>query len=146
MKEYEYRRLTFYGLRGQESFEDEHKNFTITIHEDTTIQDAITYLLDGSSYLRFPGAARAVAIAAADIISRHFNENFFDVLNDPALMNYNDPYFRTYSEEKQIYDSILSDMPRNKINWGCERMRITERLITEEYMLDEQGLKILKRL
>ena len=146
MKEYEYRRHTFYGLRGHESFEDEHKNFNITIHPDSTIEDAVTYLSDGTSYLRFPGAARAVAIAAADIIANNFKEDFFEVLNDPSLMNLNDPYFRTYSEDKQVYDEILKRISRTEINWDCERMQITQRLIYEEYMLDETGLEILKRL
>ncbi len=64
MKEYTYRRISFYALHGQDDFEDEHKNFKMVVDESTVIADAITYLKDGTSYLRFPGAARAVAIAA----------------------------------------------------------------------------------
>lgn len=145
MKEYQFRRMTFYGLRGHEHFEDEHKNFDITFDEATVVQDAVTYLTDGTSYLRFPGAARAVAIAAADIISREFSEDFLTVLNDPNLMNSNDPYYRPYEKEQFVYDEILKTIPREKINWKCERMRITQRLILEEYMLDPEGLKLLDR-
>ena len=145
MKEYQFRRMTFYGLRGHEHFEDEHKNFDITLDEATVVQDAVTYLTNGTSYLRFPGAARAVAIAAADIISREFSEDFLTVLNDPNLMNSNDPYYRPYEKEQFVYDEILKTIPREKINWKCERMRITQRLILEEYMLDPEGLKLLDR-
>jgi hypothetical protein len=143
MKEYEYRRTTFYSLRGHESFEDDHSNFPIIQTPETTIEDAVIYLTDGTSYLRFPGAARAVAIATADFIARNFNEDFYEVLNDPNLMHKNDPYFRTYEEEKSVYDEILKKCPPNKINWGSERMCITGRLIREEYLMDDEGLGLL---
>lgn len=145
MKEYTYRRISFYALHGQDDFEDEHKNFKMVVDESTVIADAVTYLKDGTSYLRFPGAARAVAIAVADIIARNFNENFFDILNDKNLMNMNDPFFATYDEAKEVYDAILESVPLHKINWSSERMGITERLILQEYMLDEKGLEHLPR-
>lgn len=145
MKEYEYRRTVFYQMRGHEKFEDEHENFPIVYDESTVIEDAITYLRDGTSYLRFPGAARAVAIAAADLVARNFNEGFYTLLEDSNLMHGNDPYFKTYSEVKEVYDAILSELPRHLINWSSERMGITRRLILEEYMLDNPGLDILAR-
>lgn len=145
MKEYTYRRISFYALHGQEDFEDEHKNFNMVIDESTVVLDAVTYLKDGTSYLRFPGAARAVAIAVADFIARNFGENFFEVLNDKNLMNMNDPYFATYDDDKETYDAILQYVPLNQINWKSERMQITERLIIQEYMLDEEGLRNLPR-
>ncbi|MFP5387155.1 MAG: hypothetical protein ACLGHN_13835 [Bacteriovoracia bacterium] len=143
MKDYEYRRTTFYTLRGHESFEDDHSNFPIIQSPETTVEDAVVYLTDGSSYLRFPGAARAVAVATADFIARNFNEDFYEVLNDPNLMHRNDPYFRTYEEDKTVYDEILKRCPRETINWESERMGITGRLIREEYLLDDEGLKVL---
>jgi hypothetical protein len=143
MKQYEYRRTTFYSLRGHESFEDDHKNFPIIDALETVIEDAAVYLTDGTSYLRFPGAARAVAIATADLIARYFNEDFYQVLDDPNLMHKNDPYFKRYSEEKGLYDAILERCPRDKIVWSSHRMQITQRLILEEYLLDEGGLKLL---
>lgn len=145
MKEYEYRRNVFYGIHGHEDFEDEHSNFNYTIENDSVVEDGVTYLLDGTSYLRFPGAARAVAIAVADIISREFNEDFYEVLNDKSLMHFNDPFFKTYNEDKEVYDKILNKIPRNSIVWNSHRMGITERLIRQEYMLDESGLEVLPR-
>lgn len=145
MKEYEYRRTVFYQMHGHERFEDEHQNFNYSIENETVVQDAVTYLLDGTSYLRFPGAARAVAIAVADFISREFGEDFYTTLNQASLMNHNDPFFKTYQEEKDTYDAILKDVPREKIVWDSPRMAITQRLIREEYMLDENGLQILPR-
>lgn len=145
MKEYQYRRTVFYQMRGHENFEDAHKNFNYTIENETVINDAVTYLTDGTSYLRFPGAARAVAIATADFIAREFGEDFFTVLNDPALMNHNDPFFKTYEEDKETYRAILKIIPRDSIVWSSPRMDITHRLIREEYMLDVEGLKILPR-
>jgi hypothetical protein len=145
VKSYTYRRNTFYHLRGHESFEDEHKNFDIIFDEGTTVEDAATYLTDGSSYLRFPGAARAVAIATADFVARNFDEDFFEVLNDPFLMQNIDPYFKTYTQDKETYDQILSIIPRENIVWDSHRMAITHRLIKEEYLLDDEGLALLPR-
>lgn len=145
MKEYELRRSVFYKLNGHLSFEDEHKNFPIVFDESTVVEDAVTYLVDGTSYLRFPGAPRAVAIAVADFIARNFGEDFYEVLTNSELMHGNDPYFRTYPEDKETYDKILKVIPREKINWDSHRMSITRRLITQEYMLDDEGLILLER-
>lgn len=143
MKEYEYRRRTFYSLQDEFCFLDEHQNFDIIFDEENVVEDAIKYLQDGSTYLKFPGAARAVAYAAADLIAQEFGENFFEVLNDPNLMHGNDPYFKTYEEDKEVYNEIVQRLPA--INWNSERMAITKRLLMEEYMLDEKGLAILPR-
>ena len=145
MKEYSYRRLTFYALRGHDGHPDAHENFAITWDEQTVVEDAVGYLTDGSTYLRFPGAARAVAVAAADFVERHFGEDFYEVLDDPNLMHGNDPYFKRYSEDRPVYDAILRRVPRDLINWESHRMAITLSLITEEYMLDAKGLETLPR-
>lgn len=145
MKEYTFRRLNFYALKENFDFPDEHKNFPIRCVPETTIEDAVLYLKTGETFLRFPGAARAVAIAAADLVSREFGEDFYEVLNDPSLMNNNDPYFVKYSDAKDVYDEIIKQCARELINWKSERMQITERLLKEEYMLDARGLELLSR-
>ena len=117
----------------------------MNISPETTVEDAVLYLVDGTSYLQFPGAARAVAIAASAFISTHFGENFFEVLNDPMLMNGNDPYFKTFDEDKEVYLEILKRVPLEKINWESHRMKITLRLLRQEYLLDNEGLAILPR-
>ena len=109
------------------------------------MEDAVAYLKEGSNYLRFPGAARAVAIAAADFVSRSFGEDFYQVLDDGNLMNGNDPYFKRYTEDKKVYDEILRRVDVGNINWSSFRMGVTHRLLKEEYMLDEEGLRLLPR-
>lgn len=148
MKEYEYRRRTFYLLREGFDFPDELVKFPVIDNAETNefrnmVNDGVQYLIDGTSYLRFPGVARATAIAVAQLIVENFGEVFFEVLNDKDLMNGFDPYFKTYEEDKEVYDAILSTIPPNKINWESERMQITKNLVLQEYMLDEEGLSIL---
>ncbi len=143
MKEYTYRRNLFYSLQESFDFPDEHKNFDITIDEESVVDDAIKYLTDGTTYLKFPGAARAVAYATAELIAAEFGENFFEVLNDPNLMHGNDPYFKTYKEDKETYNQMVQRL--KAINWDSERMQITRSLLLEEYMLDENGISILPR-
>lgn len=143
--EHKYRQQVFYQLHGHESFPDEHKNFDISIHEDTIVEDAVAYLRLGQSHTRFPGAARAVAIATADFLNHNFGVDFYEALNDPTLMNGNDPYFKTYDQDKGIYDAIIAWLPRKYIDWTTYRMSITKQLLMQEYMLDEDGLRILPR-
>lgn len=145
MTEYEYRRTVFYQLNADREFPDNHKNFDITIHEDTVVEDAVAYLTLGTSHTRFPGAARAVAIATADFLNKSFGVDFYEALNDPNLMHGNDPYFKPYSEDKGIYDAIITWIPRKYFRWETERMQITLNLLKEEYMLDEEGLTLLPR-
>lgn len=143
MKVSAYRRNTFYALNGHKDFADHHSNFLIEIHEETTVQDAVSYLLDGSCHTRFPGAARAVAVATAQFLSEQFGEDFYQNLSDPMLMQGNDPYFQTYLENQKVYDEILRRVPRDHINWESDRMQITLKILMEEYMLDESGQSIL---
>lgn len=145
MTEYEYRRTVFYQLNEGRDFPDNHRNFDIAIHDDTVVEDAVAYLTLGASHTRFPGAARAVAIATADFLNKNFGVDFYEALNDKNLMHGNDPYFKTYEEDKGIYDAIITWMPRKYFNWKTERMQITHKLLMEEYMLDDAGLTLLPR-
>lgn len=140
-----YRRQVFYQLNGHKEFPDNHANFPIVASEESTIEDGAEYLLTGTSYLKFPGAARAVAIATAAFLAEHFGENFYKTLDDPNLMQGNDPYFKTYSDAKDVYDGILRIVPIEGINWQSPRMQITRNLLLEEYMLDSPGLEALPR-
>lgn len=145
MKEYEYRKTVFYQLNSHRDFEDSHKNFNYIINTNTTVDDAVKYLIDGSAYLSFPGAARAVAIAAGVFIAQNFKEEFHQILDNKNLMHGNDPYFKRYSEDKNTYDRVLKIVGIDSINWTSYRMMITTRLLKEEYMLDIEGLKLLPR-
>lgn len=124
-------------------FPDNHENFDIVEAAQTVVEDAVDYLVTGGSYTRFPGAARAVAVATADFVSRKFKEDFFEVLSEKDLMHGNDPYFKTYNQDQEVYDQILQRVPLEKINWSSDRMQITKRLLLEEYLLDRPGLEIL---
>ena len=145
MTNYEYRRTVFYQLNGHLDFPDNHKNFDIVIDNDMIVEDAVSYLRMGQNHTKFPGAARAVALATADFLNREFGVDFYSALNDKNLMHGNDPYFKTYDEDKLIYDAILEWCPRKYFNWTSERMTITKNLLIQEYMLDVDGLKVLPR-
>ncbi len=145
MTEYEYRRAVFYALNPGDEFPDNHKNFDITLHPETVVDDAVAYLTEGTRHTRFPGAARAVAIATAQVLSREFGIDFHTALQDPNLMNGNDPYYKTYFEDKVTYDLILQRVNRDELNWQTPRMQITYNLLLQEYMLDDEGVKLLPR-
>lgn len=146
MKEYTYRRTVFYQLYENAEWPDDHANFDITFCDNKSkiVDDAVGYLTKGENHLQFPGAARAVAIAAAKLIEEHFGNDFYEVLNDPNLMHGNDPHFKPYSEDKETYDAILKKT-KGRINWGSYRMGLSKQLILEEYLLDSNGLKFMSR-
>lgn len=146
MKESTYRRTQFYALNPEQDWEDAHDNFEITECSDreSIVESAVRYFTHGDSYRSFPGAARAVAICSAYLVNRFFGESFFDTLDDPNLMNGNDKYFKRYSEDKETYDQIIALMPK-ELDFSNYRMSLTLKLITEEYMMDEKGLKLIPR-
>ncbi|MBX3040727.1 MAG: hypothetical protein KF789_08495 [Bdellovibrionaceae bacterium] len=144
MKISRYRRNTFYALNGHKDFADHHSNFVIELEEATLVADAVSYLMEGACHTRFPGAARAVAIATAQFLTENFGEDFYENLSDPELMQGNDPYFKTYQEDQKTYDAILQQVSLGRINWNSYRMQVTRQLLAEEYMLDEDGLRILE--
>ena len=146
MKESTYRRQQFYALNPNTNWEDSHDNFEITEYDnpELIVEHAIRYFTTGDSYRCFPGAARAVAICSAYLVSRFFGEDFYSTLDDPNLMNGNDKYFKPYSEDKAIYDEIIAKMPK-ELDFSNYRMSLTERFITQEYMMDSDGLTLIPR-
>lgn len=58
----------------------------------------------------YPSKSYVVAIVYARLLVEHFGGDFFKYLDDPDLLYNNDPYFVTYKEDKELYDSIISNV------------------------------------
>ena len=74
------------------------------------VAGALKYLLTDDDLLEYPGKSYAVAIIYARLLKDHFEEDFYEVLNDPELLYGNDPYFTPYSEDSETYDTILDTL------------------------------------
>lgn len=146
MKESTYRRKQYYALNPEQNWEDSHENFEIIeeYDRDAVVHHATRYFSHGDTYRYFPGAARAVAVCVAYLVHRHFGEDFYETLDDPDLMNGNDKYFKTYSEDREVYDRIIEQMPE-ELDFSNYRMSLTYNIVMKEYMLDKEGLKLIPR-
>lgn len=112
MKEWKMRREMFYSSK--QNFDDLLEDTSLEIHESTDeediVNDAIRYLTEHRESLYYPGKSFAVAIVYAILIKEHFNEDFYETLSDPELL-FDDPYFQTYMDAKDVYDSIIDQIP-----------------------------------
>jgi len=74
---------------------------------DDVIENAIKYFYDKNMPFIYPSKSYVVAICYAYWLSKDFNEDFYELLNDGNLLYGNDPYFKIYNEDINTYDSIL---------------------------------------
>jgi len=81
-------------------------------NQEVIIKNAILHFNEKVDEWLYPAKSYVVAICYAYWISRDFNEDFYDLLNDPMLLAGNDPHFKTYENSKEIYDRVL-----NNIDW-----------------------------
>jgi hypothetical protein len=85
------------------------------IATDNVIDNAIKYFYDKNMPFVYPSKSYVVAICYAYWLSKDFNENFYELLNDKNLLYGNDPYFKTYKQDINTYDNVLNKiMPLNE--------------------------------
>jgi len=74
------------------------------------ILGAVKYFTDASIGWLYPAKSYVVAICYAKWLSKINNQDFYALLNDPGLLFHNDPHFKMYSENKAVYDEIISQV------------------------------------
>jgi hypothetical protein len=107
MKEWKIRQAIYHKLNRE--YDDDLNKVDIVISKDV-IKDAIRHFNEYVEDWIYPSKSYFVAICYAHWLSEEFNENFYDLLNDPDLLAGNDPYYITYDKDKNTYDSILSSI------------------------------------
>lgn len=76
--------------------------------KDEIVYQAIRYFNTRDPVLYYPSKSYSVAIIYSRLLELHFNENFYECLDDPVLLYGNDDYFRPYSQSKDIYDEVIN--------------------------------------
>lgn len=74
---------------------------------DDVIGDAVKYFYNKNMPFIYPSKSYVVGICYAYWLSKDFDENFYELLNDKNLLYGNDPYFKIYKEDINTYNSIL---------------------------------------
>ena len=86
--------------------EDDLSKFNIEKSDDI-VNNAIRYFNEKDIGWIYPAKSYAVAICYAWWLSKDYEENFYELLDDKDLLYGNDPYFRHYSADKDTYSKIL---------------------------------------
>ena len=104
MKEWRVRQELYHRLNKE--YSDDLNNVDIVWTEDV-VNEAVRHFYERIDQWIYPSKSYFVAICYASWLSEDFDEDFFDLLNDPMLLAGNDPYFKPYNLDSEIYDSIL---------------------------------------
>jgi len=92
--------------RVNQDHKDSLYGYDILISDDI-INDAVDYFKNEELGFIYPAKSYVVAICYAHWLSKDFKEDFYKLLNDEELLYNNDPYFKTYNQDKNTYDEII---------------------------------------
>ena len=103
-KEWKVRQALYHKLNNEHT--DDLKKFKVEFSKDI-IENAIKYFYNKDLGFIYPAKSYVVAICYAYWLSKDFNENFYELLRDKDLLFNNDPYFKTYDNDREVYDNII---------------------------------------
>ena len=106
MTEWKIRQEIYHRLK--KDHDDDLSKYEIEFTKDI-VKQAIRYFRETDIGWIYPSKSYMVGICYSRWLSENFGGNPLDYLNDNELLYNNDPYFKTYSEDFEIYDSILKD-------------------------------------
>lgn len=104
-------------LFSQTDLGDQLKNEMIVeeFSKDRIIEKALEYPTSTAIELYYPAKSYAVAVIFALLLKKEFDEDIYFSLSDSDLLNGDDPYFKTYTQSKDIYDAILARFPMESV-------------------------------
>jgi hypothetical protein len=110
MKEWKIRQEIFHRLNTDH--DDDLSLHTVEIKDDI-VENAVKYFTTNELGWVYPAKSYVVAICYARWLNQHFNEDFYESLNDPDLLHGNDPYYVPYEQDKDTYNKILNTVGFN---------------------------------
>ena len=110
MKEWKVRQEVYHRLN--EEHGDDLNCVEIEIVDDV-VASAIRYFTETEVGWLYPSKSYVVAILYAKWLHEEFSEDFITALDDPNLLYGNDPYFVTYSQDKENYIKIIAALPNS---------------------------------
>jgi hypothetical protein len=113
MKAWQIRHRLFHQLFQGEDLGDDLSKFTVIEEHspDDIVRRALEYPVIQRPELYYPGKAYCVAVTFAKLLEIHFGEDFHECLRDPMLLYENPPFHKTYDEDPQTYERIISRFP-----------------------------------
>lgn len=132
MKEWQIKQEIYHRLN-PEPVDDLNKLESIYTEENIK-EDALKHFHERVEDLIYPAKSYFVAYCYAYWISVDYNEDFWELLNDPDLLAGNDPYYKTYDEDSKIYDFLF-----DHVDWPIAMTGMTPDV--KEYYDAEIGSK-----
>lgn len=103
-----------YNSLVQEHTDAEHLHKRV--YSDEIVEHALDYVRHRHPYGVYPAKSYIIAIIYAHLLKETYQEDFYEVLNDPDLLYGQDTHFVPYSEDPETYDAII-DRLRTMPNW-----------------------------
>lgn len=135
MKDYKIRQEMYHKFNNE--FSDDLSQFEVFYNPDTIIEDCVTYMTKPSNETgwMYPAKSYLVAMAYASWLSKDFNEDYYELLDDPDLLYGNDPHFKPYGEDKDTYDKLIelysTDIPMVNIMVDIKQYYFDEFMIEQ---------------
>lgn len=95
---------------------DDLSEMPLFISSENIIEYALEYVTNKPPFNVYPGKSYIVAIIYATLLNKEYGINIYDSLNDPDLFLGDDPYFKIYSDEPNIYNEIIDKLDKIP-NW-----------------------------
>lgn len=86
--------------------DDDLNNVDIVITNNIK-EDALLYFNEDVNEWIYPSKSYVVAFCYAYWLSEDYNEDMKELLKDPNLLAGNDPYYKTYDEDPEVYDFLF---------------------------------------
>jgi hypothetical protein len=83
-----------------------HKHATVM--SDEIVENALRFVTSTEEHSIYPAKSYMVAVIYAKLLEEHYGEDFYEVLDDPDLLNGQDRFFVPYGDDPENYDSIIA--------------------------------------
>ena len=134
MTEWKIRQEIYHRLK--KDHDDDLSKYKIEFTKDI-VKQAIRYFRETDIGWIYPSKSYMVGICYSRWLSENFGGNPLDYLNDNELLYNNDPYFKTYSEDFEIYDSILKEIGKWEFDVNLGMVPDVKNYFVEEFMINE---------
>lgn len=105
MKEWKIKQEIYHRLNKE--YSDDLNKIKVTI-SDNIAENALRHFNERVEEFIYPAKSYFVAFCYAYWISVDYKEDFLELLKDPMLLAGNDPYYKTYDEDSETYDFLIS--------------------------------------
>jgi hypothetical protein len=133
MKEWKIRQEIYHRLNTEYSDDLSLHHIEMT---ENVVENAIRYFNERDIGWIYPSKSYMVGICYAKWLSEQFGKEPIDYLNEEDLLYGNDPYFVSYSKDKETYDKLLSLIDGWNFNQHIGIVPDVKEYFNEEFMIE----------